>query len=68
MSYRRRTDCLVRQISSCLLPTDFGDFEAIAYKSDVDETPYLILKVGTWKADEPVLVRVHSGCMTGDIF
>jgi len=67
IAYRRRTEKLVRRESTCLLPTRYGPFVAHAYETTVDDKPYLALVMGEVKEDEPVLVRVHSGCFTGDI-
>ena len=50
------------------MPTKYGKFTAFAYKSDVDPDEHLVLTMGDITTDEPVLVRVHSECVTGDIF
>jgi 3,4-dihydroxy 2-butanone 4-phosphate synthase/GTP cyclohydrolase II len=50
------------------LPTAFGDFKMTAYTQIDNNATHLALSKGTWAEDEPVLVRVHSSCMTGDIF
>jgi 3,4-dihydroxy 2-butanone 4-phosphate synthase / GTP cyclohydrolase II len=67
IAYRRRVENLVRREASCKLRTAFGEFTAHAYETTVDEKPYLALVMGELHEDEPVLVRVHSGCFTGDI-
>jgi 3,4-dihydroxy 2-butanone 4-phosphate synthase/GTP cyclohydrolase II len=67
IAYRRRTEKLVRRESSCRLPTHYGEFVAHAYETTVDNKPYLALVMGSWQPEDPVLVRVHSGCATGDI-
>jgi len=64
--YRRYTEKLVRRIADARLPTALGEFTAIAYESILDGTPYVALVKGEITADEPILVRVHSGCLTGD--
>lgn len=64
--HRRRTEKLVRRVAEARLPTAFGEFRAIGYESILDGTPYVALVKGEIKPDEPVLVRVHSGCLTGD--
>jgi 3,4-dihydroxy 2-butanone 4-phosphate synthase/GTP cyclohydrolase II len=64
--YRRRTEKLVRRVAEARLPTAFGEFRAIGYESVLDGTPYVALVKGEINPDEPVLVRVHSGCLTGD--
>jgi 3,4-dihydroxy 2-butanone 4-phosphate synthase/GTP cyclohydrolase II len=67
IAYRRRTETLVHREASARLPTQFGEFVAHAYESTVDSKPYLALVMGKIDRSDPVLVRVHSGCMTGDI-
>ena len=68
IGYRHRIDKLVRLEATTRLPTEFGEFTAHAYSSEVDGKPYLALVMGDLQEDEPVLVRVHSGCLTGDVF
>lgn len=65
--YRIRTERFVRRIADVSLPTDYGDFRAIAYANDLDPNIHIALIKGEIK-DEPVLVRVHSECLTGDVF
>jgi 3,4-dihydroxy 2-butanone 4-phosphate synthase / GTP cyclohydrolase II len=67
IAYRSRTEKLIRRAATCKIPTDYGDFTAHAYESTVDDKPYLALVLGEIRPEEPVLVRVHSGCVTGDI-
>lgn len=64
--YRRQNEKLVRKITEVRLPTAFGEFQAVAYESILDGTPYIALVKGEIVGDEPTLVRVHSGCLTGD--
>ncbi len=64
--YRRRTEKLVKWVAEARLPTALGEFRAIAYESIIDQTPYVALVKGEIEADKPALVRVHSGCLTGD--
>ena len=66
--YRSKFDSLVRRIAEARLPTKFGEFKAIAYESDIDDYVHLALVKGEIKEGEPVLVRVHSQCLTGDVF
>ncbi|MGB9587326.1 MAG: 3,4-dihydroxy-2-butanone-4-phosphate synthase, partial [Armatimonadota bacterium] len=66
IKYRRRTEKLVRRVAVTHLPTKFGDFKLIAYESVLDEKPYLALTMGDIEDGEPVLVRIHSSCVTGD--
>lgn len=64
--YRRLNEKIVRRVAEARLPTAFGEFRAVAYESVLDGTPYIALVKGRIHPDEPVLVRVHSGCLTGD--
>jgi 3,4-dihydroxy 2-butanone 4-phosphate synthase/GTP cyclohydrolase II len=66
--YRLRQDILVHQLVDANLPSKFGNFNIIIYKSNVDEKEHVALVKGNVKTKKPVLVRVHSECMTGDIF
>jgi 3,4-dihydroxy 2-butanone 4-phosphate synthase / GTP cyclohydrolase II len=68
IQYRLRQDILVHQLVDANLPSKFGDFNIIIYKSNVDEKEHIALIKGNVKIRKPVLVRVHSECMTGDIF
>ena len=68
IAYRLRHEELVHRVAEAKLPTRYGEFKAIAYKSDVDTGEHLVLVLGDLNADEPVLVRVHSQCTTGDVF
>ncbi len=66
--YRRRTEKLVRRVASVQLPTQFGDFTAYGYESLIDGEQHLALVKGEVEGQENVLVRVHSECLTGDVF
>jgi len=68
ITYRRRHERLVHRIAEAKLPTKYGEFTAIAYKSDIDPDEHLALVMGDISTEEPVLVRVHSECVTGDVF
>ncbi len=68
ISYRRRHEKLVHLVIETRLPTPFGDFKALAYKSDIESGEHLALVMGDIKDGAPVLVRVHSECLTGDVF
>jgi 3,4-dihydroxy 2-butanone 4-phosphate synthase/GTP cyclohydrolase II len=68
ITYRRRTEKLVRRIVEAKLPTRYGEFTAIAYKSTIDPDEHIALVKGDVSGEEPVLVRVHSECLTGDVF
>ena len=66
--HRRRTEVLVKRVSSARLPTAYGEFTCHAYESLVDHEVHLALVKGEITANDPVLVRVHSECLTGDVF
>ncbi len=68
IAYRRRHEKLVHRVAEAKLPTKYGEFTAIAYKSDVDPDEHLALVVGDVTTHQPVLVRAHSECLTGDVF
>ncbi|MES0278585.1 MAG: bifunctional 3,4-dihydroxy-2-butanone-4-phosphate synthase/GTP cyclohydrolase II [Dehalococcoidales bacterium] len=68
IGYRRRTEKLVHRVAEAKLPTEFGEFLAVAYKSDIDPGEHLALVMGDISGEEPVLARVHSECLTGDVF
>ncbi len=68
VEYRLRTESLIEQEVTVELPTEFGDFKLIAYRQTTNDMEHLALVKGEWNKNEPVLVRVHSSCMTGDIF
>jgi 3,4-dihydroxy 2-butanone 4-phosphate synthase/GTP cyclohydrolase II len=68
IAYRRRHEKLVHRVAEAKLPTKHGEFITIAYKSDIDPDEHLALIMGDLATDEPVLVRVHSECLTGDVF
>lgn len=68
IAYRRRHEKLIHRVAETVLPTKYGEFTAIAYKSDIDPDEHLALVMGELRNGEPVLVRVHSECLTGDVF
>jgi 3,4-dihydroxy 2-butanone 4-phosphate synthase/GTP cyclohydrolase II len=69
IQYRMRNERLVRRGAETTLPTDFGgDFRLIVYENDVDKLNHVALVKGEIDPDEPILVRVHSECLTGDVF
>ncbi|HEY4597711.1 MAG TPA: bifunctional 3,4-dihydroxy-2-butanone-4-phosphate synthase/GTP cyclohydrolase II [Thermoanaerobaculia bacterium] len=68
ISYRLRHETLVRKMASPNLPTVYGDFRIHAYRSDVTGDENVALVMGEIQPEEPTLVRVHSQCLTGDIF
>ncbi|MBN1958909.1 MAG: bifunctional 3,4-dihydroxy-2-butanone-4-phosphate synthase/GTP cyclohydrolase II [Desulfuromonadales bacterium] len=69
VAYRMRKELLVRRAAVTTIPTPFGGtFTAIVYENDVDHAQHMALVKGEINSDEPVLVRVHSECLTGDVF
>lgn len=68
IEYRMHHESLIERIVDVKMPTKAGDFNLVAYKEKLTDQDHLALIKGEWKEDEPVLVRVHSSCMTGDIF
>lgn len=66
--HRMKTERLVQRIAAPHLPTRFGEFRLLAYRSDVTHEEHIALVHGEIREDEPVLVRVHSQCLTGDVF
>jgi 3,4-dihydroxy 2-butanone 4-phosphate synthase/GTP cyclohydrolase II len=66
--HRMRTERLVHRIAAPQLPTKYGDFRVVAYRSEMTNEEHLALVKGEWAEDEPILVRVHSSCLTGDVF
>lgn len=68
IKYRLRTESLIERGEAVKLPTEFGEFMMIPFLQKATGQEHVALIKGEWKDDEPVLVRVHSSCMTGDIF
>jgi 3,4-dihydroxy 2-butanone 4-phosphate synthase/GTP cyclohydrolase II len=68
IKYRRHHEKLVTRMGQAQVPTDWGNFTCTAFKSDVDGTEHLAFSLGTVDDGKPVLVRVHSECLTGDVF
>lgn len=68
VAYRMRNERLVEKEVTVKLPTSFGEFKLSAFRQTTNGQEHLALVKGEWKSGEPVLVRVHSSCMTGDIF
>ena len=66
--YRARFDSMVKRVGESNLPTCYGNFRAIAFESDIDNHTHVALIKGKVEKDEPVLIRVHSQCLTGDVF
>lgn len=68
IEYRLQHDSLIEQVIGVEMPTAHGDFGLMAFKQKDTGVPHLALIKGEWEEDEPILVRVHSSCVTGDIF
>jgi 3,4-dihydroxy 2-butanone 4-phosphate synthase/GTP cyclohydrolase II len=69
IQYRMKNERLVRRVAQPVLPTELGEFRLIAFESDVDRDNHLALVMGDdFRPDEAVMVRVHSECLTGDVF
>jgi 3,4-dihydroxy 2-butanone 4-phosphate synthase / GTP cyclohydrolase II len=68
IAYRRRTEKLVERVVATALPTAFGEFTAVGYRSLVDDKHHVAMVKGEVDGAEDVLVRVHSECLTGDVF
>lgn len=68
IQYRNRKDKLVERVVATKMPTEFGEFTAIGYTNEVDDREHVALVKGEIDPEKPVLVRVHSECLTGDVF
>jgi 3,4-dihydroxy 2-butanone 4-phosphate synthase/GTP cyclohydrolase II len=68
IAYRRAREVLIERLEVVSMPTDYGDFRLHLYRSLIDDVHHLALVKGTISPDEPTLVRVHSECLTGDVF
>ena len=68
IAYRLRNESLITREIGVEMPTEWGNFEMIAFRQKDNNQLHLALVKGSWEKDEPVLVRVHSSCVTGDIF
>jgi 3,4-dihydroxy 2-butanone 4-phosphate synthase/GTP cyclohydrolase II len=68
IAYRLAHETLIERVAEARLPTEYGEFTAVAYKSKVDADQHVALVKGDVAGEEPVLVRVHSECLTGDTF
>ena len=68
ISYRRGHEKMVERVAEARIPTDYGTFEAVSYRSIVDKDEHVALVMGDISGGEPTLVRVHSECLTSDVF
>jgi 3,4-dihydroxy 2-butanone 4-phosphate synthase/GTP cyclohydrolase II len=67
IEYRIKRDSLIEEVVRVEMPTKFGDFKLVAFREKYSSNEHLALVKGEWQKDEPVMVRVHSSCFTGDI-
>jgi 3,4-dihydroxy 2-butanone 4-phosphate synthase/GTP cyclohydrolase II len=68
IEYRRRTEKLIRKIAQTTIPNEFGDWALHVYESEVEDKHHLAFVLGDIRGEPPPLVRVHSECLTGDVF
>ena len=68
IAYRLQNECLVEQGEEVDMPTEYGHFRLIPFRQKSNRLEHVALIKGTWEPDEPIMVRVHSSCVTGDIF
>ncbi len=68
VSYRLRNEQLVHRSAVAKMPTKYGEFEAVVFENEIDHVDHMALVMGEVHGDEPVLIRVHSECLTGDAF
>jgi 3,4-dihydroxy 2-butanone 4-phosphate synthase / GTP cyclohydrolase II len=68
IAYRMKVESQIRKHVQVNMPTEYGDFKLVAYEQVNTTEVHMALIKGTWETDEPVMVRVHSSCVTGDIF
>jgi 3,4-dihydroxy 2-butanone 4-phosphate synthase/GTP cyclohydrolase II len=68
IEFRVKEESLVRRVANSDLPTDYGHFKAIIYENDIDHESHVALVKGDVAGETPVLARIHSGCLTGDVF
>lgn len=68
IQYRIRRESLVHRVAEAQLPTEYGQFKAVVFTNEIDQQSHLALVKGDIRPETPTLVRVHSGCITGDVF
>ena len=68
IAHRRHHERLIERVAETRLPTRYGEFKAIGYRSYFDQGEHIALTKGEWSPNDPVMVRIHSECMTGDVF
>jgi 3,4-dihydroxy 2-butanone 4-phosphate synthase/GTP cyclohydrolase II len=68
IAYRRHNENLIERVAEARLPSRYGEFKIVAYKSSIDPGEHIALTIGDCSSGEPILTRVHSECLTGDVF
>jgi len=68
IAHRMRTESFVHNVAETILPTPYGEFRAVAFVNDIDSYEHLAIVKGEIDPEKPILVRVHSQCLTGDVF
>ena len=68
IAYRRHNENLIERVAEARLPSRYGEFKIVAYKSSIDPGEHIALTIGDCASGEPILTRVHSECLTGDVF
>jgi len=68
IKYRRQNEQLIKKKASAKLPTEYGEFDITIYEDIINKKEHVVLSMGDIKSEDPILVRVHSECMTGDVF
>jgi 3,4-dihydroxy 2-butanone 4-phosphate synthase/GTP cyclohydrolase II len=68
IEYRMHRETFIRRVADAKLPTTFGEFEAVVFENEVDKGTHIALVKGRVDGNQPILVRVHSGCLTADVF
>lgn len=68
IAHRKAKEVQVRRMAEAKLPTDYGNFSVVGFQNTQTDDDYIALVLGEWKPEDPVLVRVHSQCLTGDVF
>jgi 3,4-dihydroxy 2-butanone 4-phosphate synthase/GTP cyclohydrolase II len=68
IAHRRRHENFIERVAEARLPSKYGEFKIIAYRSAVDPGEHIALTMGNWEPEQAVLTRIHSECLTGDVF
>lgn len=68
IEYRRKREKMIKEVAEANLPTEFGNFKVKGFVNDIDDKEHIALVMGEISSDKPTLVRVHSECLTGDVF